>query len=85
MMMGNDWGWGGMWFSWLMMFGFTVAVIVLVVWLIRLSAPANHRESGSASREQQVQSALDILQARYARGEISKEEYLDTRATLIHT
>ncbi len=83
MMMGYDWGWGGMWFGWLMMIGFTVAVVVLVVWLIRLSMPASHIDSGSAGHEQQVQSALDILQARYARGEISKEEYLDTRATLI--
>lgn len=84
MMMGYDWGWGGMWFGWLMMVGFSVAVIVLVVWLIRLSTPASRLDSGSPSHEQQVQSALDILQARFARGEISKEEYLDTRATLIH-
>lgn len=87
MMMGHDWalGWGGMWFGWLMMIGFTVAVVVLVIWLIKLSTPASQMNSGSASHEQQVQSALDILQARYARGEISKEEYLDVRATLIHT
>lgn len=87
MMMGHDWGlgWGGMWFGWLLMIGFTVAVVVLAIWLIRLSTPASHRESGAADRQQQLQSALDILQARYARGEITKEEYLDVRATLIHT
>ena len=34
MMMGSDWawGWGGMWFGWLLLIGFTVAVIVLAVW-----------------------------------------------------
>lgn len=87
MMMGNDWGWGwgGMWFGWLMMIGFSIAVIVLVVWLIRLSTPTSRIDSGSASHEQQVQSALDILQSRYARGEITKAEYLDMRATLQHS
>ena len=47
MMMGHDWGigWGGMWFGWLMMIGFTVAVLVLIVWLVRLSAPAAYRRS----------------------------------------
>ena len=75
MMMGYDWG--GMWFGWLLMISFTGAVIVLVVWLVSLSRPASH--------EQPTETALDVLQARYARGEISKEEYLDTRATLILT
>lgn len=87
MMMGHDWGlgWGGMWFGWLLMTGFTAAVVVLIVWLIRLSAPAGRVNTGPAESDAQVQSALDILQARFARGEISKEEYLDVRATLLRT
>ena len=85
MMMGHDWGlgWGGMWFGWLLVTGFTVAVVILIVWLIRLSAPASRFNTGAAERDPHVESALDILQARYARGEISKEEYLDVRATLL--
>lgn len=87
MMMGYDWGfgWGGMWFGWLMMIGFTIAVVILAVWLIRLSSPAHRGSSESAGSDQRVQSALDVLQARYARGEITKEEYLDVRATLLST
>jgi putative membrane protein len=87
MMMGHDWGmgWGGMWFGWLMMISFTAAVIVLIVWLIRLSVPTSRRNSDASEGNSQVQSAVDILQARYARGEISKEEYLDVRATLLRT
>lgn len=83
-MMGSDWawGWGGMWFGWLMMIGFTVAVVVLVVWLIRLLTPNGRIDSGATHREQQTSSVLDVLQARYVRGEITKEEYLDMRATL---
>ena len=84
MMMGSDWawGWGGMWFGWLLMIGFTTAVIVLAVWLIRLSTPVGRIDSSTPSREQPASSALDVLQARYVRGEITKEEYLDMRATL---
>jgi len=85
MMMGHDWGlgWGGMWFGWLLMISFTAAVVILIVWLIRLSTPVGRFNTGASECDPQVQSALDILQARYARGEISKEEYLDVRATLL--
>ena len=84
MMMGTDWGfgWGGMWFGWFMMVGFTVAVVVLIVWLVRLFAGNAAANAGAPVPQKQSESALDILQARYARGEMTKEEYLDTRATL---
>lgn len=86
MMMGYDWGfgWGNMWFGWLMMAGFSVGVILLIVWLVKLStsgtsgADTNTTTTGPSRRE----TALDILQARYARGEISKDEYLDMRSAL---
>jgi putative membrane protein len=84
MMMGQNWGmgWGGMWFGWLMMIGFTIAVVVLIVWLVRLSTQGATTNAGPASSDRRSPPALEILQARYARGEISKEEYLDARATL---
>ncbi len=45
-----------------------VGVVVLIVWAVkRFSAPGSS-PSGS-------QSARDILQARYARGEITREQY----------
>lgn len=85
MMMGNDWGlgWGGMWLGWFMMIGLIVATIVLIVWLIGLSRPGVTTSTGSMDSAHRSESALDILHARYARGEISKDEYLDTRATLL--
>lgn len=84
MMAGMDWGmgWGGMWFGWLLMIGFGVGVVVLVTWLVRLSAPGNMTDGVTPKSSGESRSALDMLQERYARGEISKEEYLDTRATL---
>jgi putative membrane protein len=88
MMLGNDWGfgWGGMWFGWLMMSSFTIAVVVLIVWLVRLSSSGSPSSKTDASvSAPPTLSAVEILQARYSRGEISKEEYLDARTTLLRT
>uniref|UniRef100_A0A7C1FIX3 SHOCT domain-containing protein n=1 Tax=Caldilinea aerophila TaxID=133453 RepID=A0A7C1FIX3_9CHLR len=80
-MMG-PWGWSGMWLGWLLMFGFIVAVILLIVWLVRLSVAGRNENVDEGRVMQRGESALEILRARYARGEISKEEYLEMRATL---
>jgi len=47
---------------------FWIVIVVLAVWLVIY---LTRRAAGSSSQ----QSALDILNQRYARGEISKEEY----------
>ena len=45
-----------------------VGVVVLIVWAVRRSStPGNHSSSGQSARE--------ILQARYARGELTREQY----------
>ena len=45
-----------------------VGVVVLIVWAVRrVSTPSDHPASGSSARE--------ILQGRYARGEITREQY----------
>lgn len=62
------WGWGagiGGFFVLL----FWVAVIVLVVWLI--TRFSRHGLDGSRGRK----TPLDIVRERYARGEISREEF----------
>jgi putative membrane protein len=66
-------GWGGgMGWPWpIMMLIFWVAVIVGVVFLVRWLTSSANRGRGGASEE----SALDILKKRYAKGEISKDEY----------
>ena len=70
-------GWGIL--MMLMMLLFWVAIIVVIIvgirWLLtsgRWQAPA----------ERGPESALDILKKRYARGEISKEEFEDMRQHL---
>jgi putative membrane protein len=45
---------------------FIAGIVVLAIWLVN-----RYRVSGSIGRE----TALDILNKRYARGEISREEY----------
>ncbi len=45
-----------------------VGIVVLAVWAVRrFSAPADHGSAGQSARE--------ILQVRYARGEITREQY----------
>ncbi len=64
MMHWGEYGWG-MGFGWVLMIIFWVLVIMGVVFLIRII-------SGSAKKEE---TALDILKKRYAKGDITREEY----------
>ncbi len=66
---------GGWWLLGMgMMVLFWVAIILLVVWVVRSLFPRERR----SGHEQ----ALEILQQRYARGEISAAEYEQARARL---
>ncbi|HEX9124516.1 MAG TPA: SHOCT domain-containing protein [Actinomycetota bacterium] len=70
----NDGGWGILWMilSW-------VAIVAVVVLIVR----AFSREPSSpASRQRDPR---EILDERYARGEISEEEYRDRRRVLDET
>lgn len=86
---GQDWGpWGMhmMWGSWgigmmLMMVLWWAALIAALVFFIRWLVTAGHR-GRQAGPGHSAESALDILQKRYARGEISKEEFADMRHVL---
>ena len=68
----GGWGWG------MAVFGmvFMTLLIVLVVWLVWTTAgrPASPSRSG--------RHALDMLDERYARGEIDRDEYLERKTDL---
>ncbi len=60
---------GGMWmfFHFLFWTLVVIGVILLIVWVVR--------QTGKVTSGHAEESALDILKKRYARGEITKEEY----------
>lgn len=80
MMMG--WGWGhGFGFGWLVPFGLVILLILVIV-----NAFSGRRRSCCSERHEEWGSdnsrAIEILSERYAKGEISDEEYRQKKAEL---
>lgn len=75
MMSNMDWGWGGMIFGPIMM----VALVILIVFLVRWLVVSGR---GSASPGSALQTPLDILKERFAKGEIDKDEFEERRRVL---
>ena len=70
----GNYGYGmGMGLDWIFMFIFWGLIIYLAVALWKRGSAGNHRPK---------ESALDILKKRYARGEISKEEFRSMKRDL---
>ena len=74
-MMHEMWGWNGMWFGWI----FWLVIIGLIIWGVKTIAGQNRSQSSSRPAEE---SALDILKKRYARGEITDEEFEEKKRRL---
>jgi len=64
-------GWFGMWIWPLLVI---VLIVVLILSLGKALSGRNSRGSDAGTREP-PQTALDILKTRYAKGEISKDEF----------
>lgn len=60
--------WGGGMF---MMLLWTALLVIAIVWIVR----ALQAKNANNGIHQSTETALDIVKKRYARGEISKEEY----------
>lgn len=74
-----DYGWGmGFGFGWLFIIIFWLLIILGVAYLVKLIA-------GGTKREEKGETALDILKKRYAKGEISKEEFEKIKNDLMKT
>ncbi|MGD1008082.1 MAG: SHOCT domain-containing protein [Ignavibacteriaceae bacterium] len=71
----HDIFWGGIWFGWM----FRMLIIVIVIWLVVHSFSRNQN---NRNMQLPAESALDILKKRYARGEISKEQFEQMRKDL---
>ena len=82
---GTDWGmmgsWGGGWLGlsgmliWLLLL---VLFVVGVIWLVRNTASRREPSQQSGRRSP----GLDILDERYAKGEINRDEYLHKKSDI---
>lgn len=80
---GIDWGWGWMFSSGLMMVLFWGGLIALVVLAVRgLSGGGTGRGEAAPPYSEARQTPLEIAQARYAKGEINRDEYETLRRDL---
>ncbi len=68
----GGWGWGMMFFGWL----FMVALVALIGWAIWSATRRPEPTGGHEGRARQ------LLDERYARGEIDRDEYLERSADL---
>ncbi|MFZ5465747.1 MAG: SHOCT domain-containing protein [Pseudomonadota bacterium] len=83
-----DYGWmhgGGMG---MMMFGGFLMILVWVILLLLIFGLVKYlfikpKEPGVPEHRPEGRTALDILNEAYARGEISRDEYLQKRADLL--
>lgn len=64
-------GWIGMIINLVITIGVIVGLVILVVWAVRRMSANSVNQSPNLTD----QSAKDIAKARYAKGEISREEY----------
>lgn len=76
------WGWGWMIFGSLMMVLFWGGLIALVVLAVRGLTGGNQRQRSDRAESAPSGNPLDILQTRYAKGEITLEEFEQIRDDL---
>ena len=62
--------------------GIIVGIVFLVIWVVRRFAPNIQGSSPGFNQSQVQQSPQEILKARYARGEVTRDEYQEIMADL---
>lgn len=75
----EGWGWGHMLFGSLMMILFWGGLILLIVLAVRY---LGHGSAGGGERLTGAKTPLQILEERFARGEIDKEEFEQRKRAL---
>jgi len=72
----GSWGWGGMFFGLIMMIVFIALIAGAIVLVVRLTGLGSSSGAGGANKARQ------ILDERFARGEIDKEDYEERKRVL---
>jgi putative membrane protein len=73
---GNMMGYGGFGFGWI----FSIIFWALIIWaIVALVRAVNGKGGSSWMNQDKEDSAMKILKERYAKGEISKEEFEQKR------
>jgi putative membrane protein len=75
----DGWGWGHMFFGSFMMLLFWGGLIILIVFAVRWIGTGSPRGGDAPAPGNR---AVTILEERYARGEIEREEYEERRRLL---
>lgn len=71
-------GWGGAGLGPIFMFFWLLVIVALIVGAVWLVRSASRYDAGELRRPPRS-SGLEILEQRYARGEINRDEYLEKR------
>jgi putative membrane protein len=77
---GPGMGWGAMICGGAIGLLLLVALVVFVIWLLTSSSSRGRTSMGGGTTPPKT--AMEILKERYARGEITREEYLEMREHL---
>ncbi len=79
MMGGLFGGFGFIWFIFISIFVLAIiaGVIILIIWAVRRTGSAQQYQQGSENK------AIVLLKERYAKGEITKEEYENIKKDII--
>lgn len=68
---------GGMWFGWI----FWIVMIAVIVWAVTLFTNKSRSENSNIFVEKET--PLSILKKRYAKGEITKEQFEEMKKDLM--
>jgi len=68
---------GGMWFGWI----FWIVMIAIIVWAVTLFTNKSRSENSNNFVEKET--PLSILKKRYAKGEITKEQFDEMKKDLM--